>query len=113
MKAIVEWGNPKEFTKRKICGVSSQFIVPNPEHGRMLASQLFHTMVQNTEHVVDNKGAWGVSKREPRKVIWSRDNSCWVAVSLLDGVPRGAYAGIADREYEERIKAAGQKGASQ
>lgn len=92
--------------------MSGQFVVPNPEQGRMLASQLFHTMVEGVEHVVNNKGAWGVSKKEPRKVVWSSDNSCWVCVSLLDGVPRGAYGGIADREYEARIKAAAEKEAA-
>jgi len=112
MKAVVEWGHPKAVTKRKICGISGQFVAPNPEQARMLASQLFHTMVQGQEHVVNNKGAWGVSKSEPRKVVWASDNSCWVAVSLLDGVARGAYCGIADREYLERVKAAEQQGAA-
>lgn len=111
MKAVVEWGRPKAHMKRKICGMSGQFVVPNPEQGRMLASQLFHTMMEG-EHVVNNKGAWGVSKNEPRKVVWSSDNSCWVCVSLLDGVMRGPYSGIADREYEARIKAAAEKEAS-
>lgn len=105
MKAVVEWGVPKAFTKRKICSISSQFTVTNPEQARMLASQLFHSMVESREQVVDNKGAWGVSKTTPRKVIWASDNSAWVCVSLLDGVARGGYCGIADREYEERVRA--------
>jgi hypothetical protein len=49
MKAVVEWGVPKAFTKRKICSISSQFTVTNPEQGRMLASQLFHSMVESRE----------------------------------------------------------------
>lgn len=110
MKAVVEWGVPQAFTKRKICGISSQFPVTNPEQARMLASQLFHSMVEGKEHVVDNKGAWGVSKATPRKVIWASDNSAWVCVSLLDGVARGGYCGIADREYDARLAA--QVGAS-
>jgi hypothetical protein len=112
MKAVVEWGVPKEFTKRKICGTSGQFTAPNPEQARMLASQLFHTMVEGRESVVDNKGAWGVSKQTPRKVIWASDSSAWVCVSLLDGVARGGYCGIAEAEYKARIAAAAQKGAN-
>jgi hypothetical protein len=112
MKAVVEWGVPKAFTKRGICGISSQFTVTNPEQARMLASQLFHSMVEGKEHVVDNKTAWGVSKKTPRKVIWSTDNSVWVCVSLLDGVERGGYCGIAEREYAQRVSAAALKGAS-
>ncbi|KVP65636.1 hypothetical protein WJ96_04515 [Burkholderia ubonensis] len=112
MKAVVEWGRPKAETQRQICGISGQFVATNPEQARMLASQLFHTMVEGKESVVNNKGAWGVSKDQPRKVVWASDNSAWVAVSVLDGVDRGPYAGIADREYRERIKAASEKGAS-
>ena len=112
MKAVVEWGVPKAFTKRKICGTTGQFTVASAEQARMLASQLFHTMVEDKEHVVDNKGAWGVSKKTPRKVIWATDHSAWVCVSLLDGVARGGYCGIAEREYKERLAAAALKGAS-
>lgn len=112
MKAVVEWGIPKAFTNRKICGISSQFTVTNPEQARMLASQLFHSMVQGKEQVVDNKGAWGVSRKTPRKVIWSTDSSVWVCVTLLDGVARGGYCGIADREYANRMAEAAAKGAA-
>jgi hypothetical protein len=41
--------------------------------------------------------------------VWAADNSAWVAVSLLDGVARGAYAGNAERDYKARIKAAAQQ----
>lgn len=98
MKAIVEWGKPKWACKNRPCGISGQFIAVNPEQARMLASQMFHTLVEGAEHVVNNKGAWGVSQREPRKVVWSTDRTAWVAVSLLDGVPRGPYASLADKE---------------
>lgn len=103
MKAIVEWGTPKHATNRKICGISGQFIVANPSQACMLASQLFHSLTQGTEHVLNNKGAWGVTKETPRKVIWSQDSSVWVCVSLLDGVARGAYAGKADSDAAERL----------
>lgn len=106
MKAIVEWGRPKAATQRKICGISGQFIVPSAEQARMLASQLFHTFVEGKEHVVNNKGAWGVTRSEPRKVVWASDNSVWVSVSLLDGVMRGPYAGPpSEADYQARMAA--------
>lgn len=109
MKAVVEWGIPKAFTNRQICGIHGQFTAPSAEQARMLASQLFHTMVQGKEHVVDNKGAWGVSRKNSRKVIWASDHSVWVCVSLLDGVARGGYCGIAERDYHARIAEAAKK----
>lgn len=107
MKAIVEWGYPKHATRRKICGISGQFIAGSPTQARMLASQLFHTMTEGKDYVLNNKGAWGVSAKEPRKVVWNSDNTVWVCVSLLDGVDRGPYAGIADREARERMAGRG------
>lgn len=105
MKAIVEWGHPKAATRRKICGISGQFVVPNPEQGCQLAHQLFHTMVEGlSDSFMHNTSSWRVSKTKPRKVVWSEDNTVWVAVSLLDGVARGPYAGVADRDYQARIK---------
>lgn len=100
MKAIVEWGKPKAACTSRPCGISGQFIVESPRQAQMLASQLFHTLVEGREHVLNCKGAWGVSKAEPRKTVWSTARDAWVTVSLLDGVPRGPYAGIADREYD-------------
>lgn len=100
MKAIVEWGKPKAACKSRPCGISGQFIVESPRQAHMLASQLFHTLVEGREHVLNCKGAWGVSKAEPRKTVWSTARDAWVTVSLLDGVPRGPYAGVADREYD-------------
>ena len=111
MKVVVEWGVPKAHTKRNIA-TSGQFTVASAEQARMLASQLFHTMVEGKEHVVDNKHAWGVSRKTPRKVIWASDHSAWVCTSLLDGVPRGGYCGIADIEYKKRLAEAALKGAS-
>lgn len=102
MKAIVEWGKAKHACDNRPCGVSGKFVAPNPEQARLLACQLFHTLTEGREYVVNNKGAWGVGKHEPRKVIWSTDRSVWVCVSLLDGVLRGDYAGVADKEAENR-----------
>lgn len=98
MKAIVEWGKPKQACKNRPCGVSGQFIAENPTQAKFLAAQLFHTLVEGSEHILDKKGAWGVSKAEPRKTVWASNRTAWVTVSLLDGVPRGPYAGIADKE---------------
>lgn len=98
MKVVVEWGKPAHACANRPCGVSGQFIATNPTQGSMLASQLFHTLVEGREHVLDRKGAWFVTKKEPRKVVWSNLLDAWVTVSLLDGVPRGAYAGVADHE---------------
>lgn len=103
MKAVVEWGVPKHASGRP-CGISGQFTAESPTQARMLASQLFHTLMCGRESVLNNKGAWGVSKDEPRKVVWATDVSCWVAVSLLDGANRGAYAGLADAEAVARLK---------
>jgi hypothetical protein len=102
MKAIVEWGIPKTATTRKICGISGQAPALSPRQASKLASQLFHTMTEGAGFVADVKAAWGVSKSEPRKIVWSQDNTVWVAVSLLDDVARGAYAGVADREHQAR-----------
>lgn len=108
MKAIVEWGTPKAATESQICGISGHFVAANPTRARQLANQLVHTMTQGKESASAKQGILDVSKAEPRKVFWASDNTAWVAVSVLDGVPRGAYAGIADREYRERIKAVNQ-----
>lgn len=101
MKAVVEWGRPKWACKNRPCVLSGQFIAPNPEQARMLASNLFHVLVEGSEHVVNNKGAWGVSAAEPRKVVWASDRTAFVAVTLLDDVQRGAYAALADKESLE------------
>lgn len=98
MKVIVEWGKPKSACQNRPCGVSGQFTVPSAEQARMLAAQLFHTLTEGREAVLNNKGAWGVKKTEPRKVVWSKARDAWVCVSLLDGVPRGPYAALADKE---------------
>lgn len=108
MKAVVEWGIPKAKTERQICGLSGQFVVANPTQARLLAIQLVHTMTQGKDSVSGRPGALDVSKEAPRKVVWASDNSSWVAVSVLDGVARGAYAGIADNEYRQRLKTANQ-----
>lgn len=104
MKVMVEWGTPKHACHQRPCGVSGRFQAENPTQARMLASQLFHTLTEGREYVLNNKGAWGVDAREPRKVVWASDNSAWVCVSLLDGVPRGDFAGIADKEAQRRIE---------
>ena len=107
MKAIVEWGRPKAACTHPFarpCGVSGQFPVDNPSQACKLAVQLFHTLTEGSEPCYGNM--WHVDKMEPRKVVWSKDSMAWVAVSLLDGVARGAYGGLADREHTRRVAAA-------
>jgi len=95
MKCIVEWGRPKNATARKIVGISSSLQLPNPKQAAQLAQRLFFTM---TEERDKRDSDFLVKPTVPRLVAWSADRTFWVAVSVLDGVPRGAYAGIADRE---------------
>ncbi|MBU9199879.1 hypothetical protein KTD31_00500 [Burkholderia multivorans] len=109
MKAVVEWGFPKAATERKICGISGEFVVANPTQGAKLAKQLFHTMLEGKESGRYILSDFTPSKQTPRKVIWAADNSAWVAVSVLDGVARGAYVGVAERDYKARVKAAAEK----
>jgi hypothetical protein len=97
MKAIVEWGRPKAACNNRPCGVSGDFPVENPKQACKLASRLFHTFSEGRDPHFENM--WLVSKDDPRKVVWTKDRTAWVAVSLLDGVPRGAYAALADKDY--------------
>jgi len=99
MKAIVEWGHPKAACEDRPCGISGEFQVDNPTQARKLAGRLFRTMTGGRDPYCEN--LWAVDKDEPRKVLWSKDRTAWVAVSLLDGVPRGAYAGLADKVHAE------------
>lgn len=106
MKAIVEWGRPKAMTQRKICCMSGQFIVSNPTQARRLAHQLFHSFLEGQDNETKLADAWAVSREEPRKAVWANDNSFFVAVSLLDGVARGPYAGVpAETDYRLRVSA--------
>jgi len=98
MKAIVEWGRPKQETARKICGLSGSYIVANAKQANILARQVFHPNATGFEPV----GDWRVTPENPRAVTWNADNTFWVAVSLLDGIPRGPYSGEADRDYMAR-----------
>lgn len=104
MKTIVEWGIPKHATERKICGISGHFTVDNPTQADQLARKLSHTLTQGSLNVASSHD-FRVSRATPRKVIWSEDNRVWVSVSLLDGVARGSFAGIADSEARDRLQA--------
>lgn len=99
MKAIVEWGRPKFATTRKVCGISGKHITPRASQAATLASQLYF---QQLEQSITPAQVLP-TKQQPRKVVWSSDNSFWIAVSLLDGVPRGDYSGIADAEATRRL----------
>lgn len=100
MKVIVEWGKPKSACSKRPCGVSGQFIVQNNAQAASLASQLLWTLTEGKESL---NSSVQVSLQEPRKVVWSATWDAWVAVSLLDGVSRGAYSAVADKEAEKHL----------
>lgn len=95
MKSVVEWGRPKKATRRKLCGVSGSMVMPSATQAMLLANQIFFSMTEEEGYRVES---WAVTAARPRAVVWNKDRTFWVAVSVLDGVPRGAYAGIAERE---------------
>jgi hypothetical protein len=77
--------------------VSGEYPVANPTQAVKLAGKLFHTLSEGRDPYCEDK--WAVTLAEPRKVVWTQDLSGWVAVSLLDGVQRGAYGALADKEH--------------
>ena len=95
MKAIVEWGRPRFATHRRIVGTSGSYQVANRKQAAVLAKQLFFSLTEEQGHP---EAEFLLTGRDKRKGVWNADRSFWVCVSLLDGVPRGAYAGIAERE---------------
>jgi hypothetical protein len=97
MKTIVEWGRPKAVCSHRPCGVSADFPVDNPTQACKLAARLFHTLNDGGDAYYEDM--WRVTPQEPRKVVWTKDRTAWVAVSLLDGTARGAFAAQADGEY--------------
>lgn len=101
MKVIVEWGKPKSACSNRPCGVSGQFIVQNNAQAASLASQLFWTLTEGKESL---NSSVQVSLQEPRKVVWSATWDAWVAVSLLDGVSRGAYSAVADKDAAKHLQ---------
>ncbi|CAB5514386.1 hypothetical protein LMG26857_03445 [Achromobacter anxifer] len=101
MKAIVEWGRPKFATNRQVTGISAKHVEPNASQAAHLASQLYFQQVERSI----NKEQLLPTKEKPRQIVWSPDNSFWVAVSLLDGIARGDYAGVAYAEALMRQRA--------
>ena len=101
MRVHIEWGHPKGASGRP-CGISAQAISPNPTQGANLANSIFFILTKGLGEVDDAADAFKVSKLEPRKVVWSKDCTAWVAVTLLDGRSSGPYSGIADREHKEK-----------
>lgn len=99
MKTIVEWGHPKHVLNRP-CGTSAQSVTPNAKQAAELAASLYFVETG----VSPALSLLRPTASEPRKVLWSPDNGFWVAVSLLDGVPRGAYAALADKEAAKRLE---------
>lgn len=101
MKTIVEWGHPKHVLNRP-CGTSAQSIMPNAKQAAELAASLYfvETGVSPALNLLRPTAS------EPRKVLWSPSNGFWIAVSLLDGVMRGSYAALADKEAAKRLELA-------
>lgn len=102
MKVIVEWGKPKSACSNRPCGVSGQFIVQNNAQAASLASQLLWTLTEGKESLGSSVH---VTLQDPRRVVWSKTWDAWVSVSLLDGVSRGAYSAVADKEAEKHLHA--------
>lgn len=99
MKVVVEWGKPKSACATgRPCGVSGQFVVDNLTQAAKLASQLFHTLTEGRD--ANASRLWRVSAAVGRYVRWSENRDAWVALTLLDGTPRGAYAALADKESQ-------------
>lgn len=95
MQAVVEWGTPKSQTKRRICDISTELVLSSAGKARELAAKLLFIHGQgHYEGVVDS--TFAVCRKTPRRVFWTPDGTFWVAVSLLDGVPRGPYAGSSE-----------------
>lgn len=99
MKTIVEWGHPKHVLNRP-CGTSAQSITPNAKQAAELAASLYFVETG----VSPALGLLRPTASEPRKVLWSPNCGFWIAVSLLDGVARGAYAALADKEAAKRLE---------
>ena len=98
MKAIVEWGQSKSASPREVCGTSAKFVAPNATQAAQLASQLYF---QAKADSLPRQDLVPTAER-PRLVVWSPMRDFWIAVSLLDGNPRGDFAGIAERESKAR-----------
>lgn len=99
MKVIVEWGRPQLACQHnRPCGVSGRFIATNAKQAAALANQLVHTLSEGLSSTSLDPTAWKVNAGAPRKTWWAKDQSAWVTVSVLDGVARGDYAALADKQ---------------
>ena len=79
MKTIVEYGVR--------AGAYAQIILPSIKKGQELAKDLAWVFSDCGVHLAGMMPYWQVSKDKPR-VTWQSDTH-FVALSLLDGVPRG------------------------
>lgn len=99
MKVIVEWGRPQLACQHnRPCGVSGRVTATTNKQAIALANQLVHTLSEGRSSTSMDPSAWKVSAGTPRKTWWAPDQSAWVTVSMLDGVARGDYAALADKE---------------
>lgn len=91
MKAIVEFGIPKSALGSKHpCGVDGNITLPSAWQAAKAAAQLAHVLGKRAD--IPRPQFFYATRAVPRVTWWAADRSCWVAVSLLDGQSRGAYA---------------------
>jgi hypothetical protein len=92
MKAIVEWGIPSLDCRKPEsmpAGCSGQHICNSPKDASMLAAHLAYTMSQG--EIASSSKGFLVNKTNPRVTLWG--DGFWIAVSAIDGIPRGPFAG--------------------
>ena len=96
MNYIVEFGYPKTALDNYPCGVSGSIKLASKKDAISAANNIIFVMSKGKKYTGDIK--WGIGKGCPRQVYWANDRSYWCSISVLDGVMRGSYAGVADSE---------------
>lgn len=96
MKYIVEFGYPKAALENNPCGVSGSIQFSSKKDAISAANNLIFVLSKGKKNT--GSIAWSIGKDCPRQTYWDNLREYWVCISVLDGVPRGAYSGIADKE---------------
>lgn len=94
MKTIVEFGIPGSALPNRPTGVSGQIVFPSAKQAERAVKHIAWVLSKGKA----TTPMLLATKSVPRKTFWPGDHSYWIAVSLLDGVMRGAYAAVADKE---------------
>lgn len=95
-KYIVEFGYPQNSCDKHPCGVSGSIQFASKKDAISAANNIIFVMSKGKKYT--SNIAWNIGKGCPRQVYWANDRSYWCSISVLDGVMRGAYAGVANRE---------------